>query len=231
MTTIGVIPAGGRGTRLGGRFTKATLPVPIGSGFEPVILRQIRALERICDQIAIVATPRKLQVIMDALGDMSTSVAYIAAETQTAVDAVRLATQRLKHTHVALAFSDTWVEPEDVFERLQESSTQVTLGCFLTSQPEKLGMVEVVNNRVISIVDKPVRTTLTDAWGVALWDNHFSQNYLFGENLSEAFQHAVEDGVQVGVRFFDNGRYVDIGTPDEYGDLLLQEISRSRMGT
>jgi glucose-1-phosphate thymidylyltransferase len=140
---------------------------------------------------------------------------------------------------VAMGFPDTLFEPHDAFLQLlaRQAATDadVVLGLFPTDQPHKVGMVDVDNTgRVQLVVEKPGATELRYAWGIAVWTpvfTHFMHEYLIAletkteltselnaqRNLpiGDVIQAAVHNGLRVEAETFPDGKYLDIGTPED----------------
>lgn len=137
---------------------------------------------------------------------------------------------------VVLGFPDILFEPPDAIARMRRrqevTGADVVLGLFLADRPEKVDMVQVdEDDRIQDIVIKPGQTDLRWAWLLALWTSAFSR--LMHEHViekEEAFLHtasppelfvghvlqaALERGLHVTSVRFDDGRYLDIGTPDD----------------
>jgi glucose-1-phosphate thymidylyltransferase len=136
---------------------------------------------------------------------------------------------------VVFGFPDIIFEPDDVFTQLlaKQAATQadIVLGLFLADQPHKMDMVALDEaGRVSQIVIKPPQTQLRYTWIIAVWTPAFSRfmhDYLRATQpeqkpgfspkelfVGDVIQAAIEAGLQVGHVFFPNGRYLDIGTPD-----------------
>lgn len=142
----------------------------------------------------------------------------------------------VKDAIVALGFPDILFEPEDVFTKLldrqSKSQADVVLGLFPTEQPEKAGMVDFDDSgRVHKIIEKPAKTDLRYMWGTAVWSPTFTQflhEYLLEVEatyaatdavrqelpIGDVIQAALERGLQVEAEVFAEGRYLDIGTPE-----------------
>jgi glucose-1-phosphate thymidylyltransferase len=87
-------------------------------------------------------------------------------------------------------------------------------------------MVELDPHRaVLRIVDKPAESKLEYMWGIGCWSKVFMEFLAswVGKHrhdgremlLSDAFQEAVDVGLRVKATVFDDGDYIDIGTPDD----------------
>ncbi len=136
----------------------------------------------------------------------------------------------LNQSTVLFGMPDTIFTPPDAFARLvaqhRELRADVTLGIFPTDQPQRLSPVRLgEDGRVLAITDKPARTDLANTWGCAVWSPCFSElmhAYLTAIAppqrevvLAEVFQHAMAAGLAVYGLFFDDGEYIDIGTPHD----------------
>lgn len=139
---------------------------------------------------------------------------------------------------VVFGFPDILFSPEDAYcrilSRLYQGRADVVLGLFPTDQPHKAGMVDVDDQgRVRQVIEKPAASSLRHMWAIAAWTPSFSaflhryvQDLLKLPDLASApevpigdvIQAAIGDGMPVEAEFFENGRFLDIGTP---GDLML----------
>ncbi len=138
---------------------------------------------------------------------------------------------------VALGFPDILFEPLDGFQRIiarQALGADVVLGLFPTEQPQKAGMVDFDSTgKVRLIVEKPPQSNLRYMWAIAVWAPTFTEFlHSFVSNLKSTnnllslpelpignvIQAAIQQGMRVEAEVFDNGSYLDIGTPS---DLML----------
>ncbi len=130
---------------------------------------------------------------------------------------------------VALGFPDILFQPEDayccVLNRLQQGNADVVLGLFPTQQYWKAGMVDFdADGRVIQIIEKPQQSNFSYMWAIAVWTPRFTQfladflqQHTPGVELpiGNVFQAAIEAGLIVEAETFPDGRYLDVGTPDD----------------
>ena len=139
----------------------------------------------------------------------------------------------VKDHYVAVGFPDIIYSPQDIFvklrEKLETSTTDVLLGLFPASAPERSDMVEVgPEGKVRNIFIKPAQTTLTLSWGLAIWAPSFTvfmHDYL--ENLeasqdtpevqlSTLLLEAMRAGLSIETLSFPEGGFWDVGTPEGY---------------
>lgn len=145
---------------------------------------------------------------------------------------------------IALGFPDILFQPKDAFVRLlhrqANSNAVVVLGLFPTDQPSKVGMVDFDEaGRVRWIIEKPQQTHLRYMWAIAVWNpvfTHFLKDYLveseslaMTENtprqeipIGDVIQAAVERGLQVEAEVFHDGKFLDIGTPEDLAQAVHQ---------
>ena len=86
----------------------------------------------------------------------------------------------VKDAVVALGFPDILFEPQDAFiqilKRLESNNADVVLGLFPTDKPQKAGMVDFDDTgKVRSIIEKPPQSDLRFMWGIAVWKPQFTE--------------------------------------------------------
>ena len=136
----------------------------------------------------------------------------------------------IKGNTVLFGMPDTIFTPADAFSQLlaqqRTSNADLTLGVFPTDCPEKLCPVALnASGRVITMTDKPENPEINNTWGCGVWAERFSEfmhAYLNssaarnGETvLAEVFLAALDEGLRIYGLYFDDGEYVDIGTPND----------------
>lgn len=226
---VAVIPAAGAGTRLPDRELSKEL-MPYGNAEtdgKPVISYLLHCLGR-----------AEIDDMIIVLRDDKTDIAdYLAASewqdkrlqltmtpgTSGVPETVALGVRDAGARNVAFGFPDILFEPQDAFvalmQRLEDTDADIVLGLFPTDTPEKMDMVATDSRgRVTDIHIKPDTTTLELTWILAAWTPRFSTlllNNHDGQHLGHTFQLAMADGFSVDTVSFENGRSLDIGTPDD----------------
>ena len=138
---------------------------------------------------------------------------------------------------IALGFPDILFQPADAYRQLLTRQSQgqadVVLGLFPTAQPHKAGMVEFdPSGQVHRIIEKPQQTDLKYMWAIAVWTSSFTQflHEFVEESLraiakedplsipetpiGDVIQAAINAGFRVEAEVFPQGRYLDIGAPE-----------------
>lgn len=233
---IGLVPAAGKGVRLGLPYPKELYPVIRDNHYKPIAQFVLNNLaEAGLKHIVFVINETKHQLI-GYFGNGQRFGCHISYVVQEAMNgqgnstspglahALDSAYHLTQGKTVCFGMADTIMQPSDVFSRALQAATpddEVILALFPTERPEKFGMVEVDDNgRVLNIIDKPRQTHLTEMWGCIVWRPRFT------EYLHERVQAGVSDFAQImndaraaGMQFrgvhMANGNYIDLGTYDE----------------
>jgi glucose-1-phosphate thymidylyltransferase len=136
---------------------------------------------------------------------------------------------------IALGFPDILFQPEDTFKRLlarlAASQADVVLGVVPFEQPQKGGMVDCdAEGRVRLVVEKPDQSDLRYSWCTAVWTpvfTEFMHEYLAGSDaaknlvqqrelpIGDVIQAAIEHNLRVEAEVFNDGAFLDIGTPED----------------
>ena len=143
--------------------------------------------------------------------------------------------------HIALGFPDTVFKPHTAYTKLIEkqqiTNADVVLGLFRAVNPKKTDMIQFDEKEKIQSIDiKPKKTNLLWAWALSVWNPAFSQfmHQCLDKMLSD-FQNGTLKECHVGTIFqlalpagfvfeyvlFENGEWIDIGTPED-----LQQIEQ-----
>ncbi|MGB3491446.1 MAG: sugar phosphate nucleotidyltransferase [Elainellaceae cyanobacterium] len=151
---------------------------------------------------------------------------------------------------VAIGFPDILFSPDDAYGRLLRrlfaGEADVVLGLFPTDQPDKVGVVDYdATGRVTAILEKSTRTDLPHMWAIAVWKPSFTEflhgfvqsrlDATVGDRIpqwlsslperaeipiGDVIQAAIERGLQVEAEVFEDGSYLDIGTPENLAQAI-----------
>lgn len=161
-------------------------------------------------------------------------LAYIVSEaTQGVPFTIDKAYPFIKESRVLLGFPDIIFKPVNAYQKIldcqRSSGADLVLGLFKTDKPEKADMVSFgLDGTLSDIVIKPKETDLLYTWIMALWTPlfsrfihsyvqdkrrcHTSQKELY---LGDLVKKAIYDGLSTAYVKFDEGAFIDIGTPAE----------------
>ncbi len=233
---IGLIPAAGKGLRLGLPYPKELYPVIRDNHYKPVSQFVLDNMVQLgLKHIVFVVNETKHQ-LMGYFGNghrFGTNISYVVQESPRddkdssspgLAHALDSAYHLTKEKMVFFGMADTIIKPVDIFRIGYEALTpedQVILLLFSTSQPQKFGMVRADNyGRVLEIVDKPAQTDLTHMWGCMIWRPVFTE-YIHDliqqdiRDFAHILNHAVQDGLCIRGIHVHNGIYIDLGTYQE----------------
>lgn len=234
---IGLIPAAGKGVRLGLPYPKELYPVIRNNRYKPISQFVVDNLTFAgLKHIVFVINETKHQLI-GYFGDghrFGCNISYVVQEPANGNDkstspglahALDAAYHLTRDRTVCFGMADTIMQPRDIFARaltVAQTDDDVVLVLFKTERPEKFGMVRMNNDQqVIEIVDKPKTTDLNLMWGCILWRPLFTE-YLHScvakDGISD-FARIMNDAIGSGMKFrgvqIDNGVYIDLGTYEE----------------
>lgn len=238
---IGLVPAAGKGVRLGLPYPKELYPVIRENRYRPIAQFVVDSLVASgVKNVVFVINETKHQLI-GYFGDghrFGCHMAYVVQEdggragastSPGLAHALDAAYHLVKDKVVFFGMADTIVEPQDVFARAWGSlgaEADLLLILFPTTAPQKFGMVRSDGDgRVVAIEDKPARTTLTHMWGCIVWRPVFTE--FLHKSVRDCghsdFAHILNGAIATGLRargyVVDAGMYTDLGTYDEIREL------------
>jgi glucose-1-phosphate thymidylyltransferase len=233
---IGLIPAAGRGLRLGLPYPKELYPIIRNNRYKPISQFVLENLTMAgVKHIVFIINETKHQLI-GYFGDGSRfgcNISYVVQE-QRGEDsrstspglayALDAAHHLLRGKTVLFGMADTIMTPKMVFRQILEGGQEdddVLLGLYHTGQPEKFGMVELDREGLaLRIVDKPARTDLKYMWGCIVWRPRFTEHLhiCITEREITDFAWVMNTAIESGFRFRGvciEGTYADLGTYEE----------------
>lgn len=240
---IGLIPAAGKGLRLGVPFPKELFPAIRGNRYKPVsqfVLRNL--IEADVKHIVFVINETKHQ-LLGFFGNGSRfncRISYVVQESTGdefkssspgLAHALDAAYHLVRNKTVFFGMADTIIEPREIYDQARKAADEkndydVIMILFPTNRPEKFGMVATDNDmNVLEIIDKPQRTELTMMWGSIIWRPPFTEHLhkcVNRLNISD-FADIMNRGIKSGMRFrgicIPDSIYIDIGTCDEIKEI------------
>jgi len=189
---IGVLPAGGMGSRVGPLpCSKELFPVGFHAEGTDLSLRPKVVSHFLLENMRL-ANIRKSYIILREgkwdipayFGDgkkIGMNLAYLTVGSLLGVPyTIDQAYPFVQNALVALGFPDILLKPDDAFVKLlarqEETDADIVLGLFPALKPQKMDMVELdTNQRVRSIQIKPAQTQLVYAWSIAIWGPIFTR--------------------------------------------------------
>jgi glucose-1-phosphate thymidylyltransferase len=244
LDLIGVLPAAGRGSRLGPiPCSKEVMPL----GFQPnddapVAWRPVTAIETNLIALQRAGAQRAVTIISESKADVvryvgdgsryGVAVSYVyQQQLQGMPFALNLARPWIGQATTLFAMPDTLIWPIDTMARLaadhQHHRADVTLGLFSTNTPQRFGMVALdATGRVVRSEEKPTQSDMTLMWGLAAWSPRFADflaaylaDYADASRealLGSVFSAALEEDFVVRGLVLTGASYHDIGTPGDF---------------
>jgi glucose-1-phosphate thymidylyltransferase len=238
---IGLIPAAGKGLRLGLPYPKELYPIIRDNHFKPIaefVLTNLTVAG--LQHIVFVINETKHQLI-GYFGDgqrFGCNISYVVQErlnhqegstSPGLAHAIDAAYHLTKDKTVFFGMADTIMQPRDVFRQANsaaEDDDDVILVLFSTDNPVKFGMVRMDSEQqVLEIVDKPEKTDLKEMWGCIIWRPRFTEHLhaCIQQKAICDFAHVMNSGIESGLRFrgvhIKDGVYIDLGTYEEIMEL------------
>ena len=241
LDLIGLIPAAGKGLRLGLPYPKELYPIIRDNRYKPVsqfVLENLTASG--VQHIVFVINETKHQLI-GYFGNGSRfgcDISYVVQEQREPnnsstspglAHALDSAYHLARRKMVYFGMADTIITPMDIFRQMSAAShseDDVVLGLFKTTRPEKFGMVDFdQSGRVRQVIDKPSMTNLQYMWGCIIWHPDFTEllhccvTREAVADFAQVLNTAIQEGLRVRGVCFDQGSYVDLGTYEEIAEL------------
>jgi glucose-1-phosphate thymidylyltransferase len=237
---IGLIPAAGKGLRLGLPYPKELYPIIRNNRYKPVS-------QFVVDNLLAAHVKHLIFVVNETKGQilgyfgsgrrLNCSISYVVQElTDNSIrstspglaNALDSAYHLTTGKTVFFGMADTVMQPVDVFLRayaFMQPSDDAVLCLFPTDTPEKFGMVRCLGDRVLEIIDKPTETDLTFMWGCIIWSYRFTE-YLHAcvnvhgmTDFARIMNQAIQAGHQFRGIYLNDGNYIDLGTYEEIMEL------------
>jgi GTP:adenosylcobinamide-phosphate guanylyltransferase len=209
VATVGVLPASGKSSRVGG-IPKFCLPI---SDERSLLQWHVEQMLEVCDEVRI-STRLEWAPIIE---NMDMNVKIIIKDPSTMSDAVKFLIGDYNDT-VVIGMPDTFVlnSQKNIYkEVLKEDKSDVTLGVFNCSEELKgrVGQVLVsTDGRVIESKDKVVGCDHEDLWGIMVLRKNMIR-YLdpTKDHPGKQIQDWIDDRLSIkSVRI--EGKYMDVGT-------------------
>lgn len=245
---IGLIPAAGKGVRLGLPYPKELYPVIQNNRYKPISQFIVENMTSAgVKEIVFVINETKHQLI-GYFGNGSRfgcNFTYVVQETRESANkstspglahALDSAYHIVKGKTVLFGMADTIIKPQDAFQHLLDAikpDEQSAMGLFSIDNPEKFGMVDMdESGRVRHIDDKPSETNLEYAWGCQLWQPGFTEYMHEAIHQSQISDYAIimNNAIKQGLPFrgvvLPGNDYTDLGTYDE----IMEMEKKYRIG-
>jgi hypothetical protein len=208
VSVIGVLPASGKASRIGG-IPKFCLPV---SDERSLLQWHVEQMLEVCDEVRIATRPEWVPIIQN----MDMNIKLIVREPSTMSDAINFMIGEYNDT-VVVGMPDTYIlnAPVNIYkEMIKEDQADLVLGAWECGEELKgrVGQIKINNGKVIGSKDKVDDCDYEDMWGTMLFRKNMIR-YLDPalDHPGKQIQNWILEGFNVkAVR--PGGKYMDIGT-------------------
>lgn len=244
---VGLIPAAGKGIRLGLPYPKELYPIIRDNRYKPVaqfVLENMIASGVRHVVFVINETKHQLIGFFGSGSRFGCQISYVVQEQRGEENgspspglahALDSAYHLTRGKTVLFGMADTLMTPPDVFHHILVGATlqdDVLLGLYSTDRPQKFGMVQLgADQRAVQIVDKPEQTDLEYMWGCIIWRSRFTEHLhtCVQQRRITDFAQVMNAAIQAGLVFRGihiDGTYADLGTYEEI--MELESMHRAR---
>lgn len=208
MATIGILPASGKASRIGG-IPKFCLPI---SDERSLLQWHVEQMLEVCDEVRVSTRSEWVPIIQN----MDMNIKLIVHEPSTMSDAVKFMAGEYNNT-VLIGMPDTYIlnAPINIYkEMIKETNADLVLGVWECGDDLKgrVGQVLLSGDKVIASEDKTENCDYPDMWGTMMFRKNMIR-YLDpllehpGKQLKEWLLESYNiRAVRPG------GKYMDIGT-------------------
>ena len=208
MSVIGVLPASGKASRIGG-IPKFCLPI---SDERSLLQWHVEQMLEVCDEVRVSTRAEWVPIIQN----MDMNIKLIVREPSTMSDAVKFMIGEYNDT-VLIGMPDTYIlnAPGNIYKPLfKDNTADLVLGVWECGKVLKgrVGQVLVSNDKVIDSEDKVDNCDYPDMWGTML----FRKNMI--RYIDAALDHPgkqLKEWISMGLNIKavrPGGEYMDIGT-------------------
>jgi hypothetical protein len=208
MSTIGVLPASGKASRIGG-IPKFCLPI---SDERSLLQWHVEQMLEVCDEVRVSTRAEWVPIIQN----MDMNIKLIVREPSTMSDAVKFMVGEYNDT-VLIGMPDTYIlnAPGNIYKGLfKEDTADLVLGIWECGENLKgrVGQVLVSHDKVIDSEDKLDDCSYPDMWGTMLFRKNMIR-YIDTtlDHPGKQLKEWISKGANIkAVR--PGGQYMDIGT-------------------
>ena len=207
MATIGILPASGKASRIGG-IPKFCLPV---SEEESILQWHVNQMLEVCDEVRVSTRAEWVPIIQN----MNMNIKLVVREPSTMSDAVKFMVGDYNDT-VLVGMPDTYILgcKSNIYKEMMDSTGDLVLGTW-SCDPDikgRVGQVLISDGKVISSRDKVFDCDYPDMWGTML----FRKNLI--RYIDPSLEHPgkqIQDWIDMSLNIRSvspGGKYMDIGT-------------------
>jgi UTP-glucose-1-phosphate uridylyltransferase len=220
---IGIIPACGNATRMGG-IAKFNLKIPKSN--DTLISWHIKSQLEYCDKV-VVLVKKEHESSLSMFKD-NNKIIILVEQTSSMSETILKAIEKFYADEYLVGMPDTFVIGDNPYKEIitNNISSDLNLGVFKikNSQKGKLGQLDIINGVVIDCIDKDIKCNYEYSWGFL----RFNRSILKlidkeAPHIGYVINPAIKEKLLVMASIID-GEYFDCGTQAEYEELLSTTI-------
>lgn len=208
MATIGILPASGKASRIGG-IPKFCLPI---SDERSLLQWHVEQMLEVCDEVRVSTRPEWVPIVQN----MDMNIKLIVREPSTMSDAVKFMVGNYNDT-VLVGMPDTYIfgANKNIYKEMMiYSNADLVLGVWECTEDIKgrVGQVLISEDRVVASKDKVDNCDYSDMWGTMLFQKNMIR-YIDPELAHPGKQ--IQEWIDMGLSIKavkPGGKYMDIGT-------------------
>lgn len=207
MATIGLLPASGKASRVGG-IPKFCLPI---SDERSLLQWHVEQMLEVCDEVRVSTRAEWVPIIQN----MDMNIKLIVREPSTMSDAVRFMVGEYNDT-VMVGMPDTFIlnAQSNIYKEMMKSNGDLVLGAWECTDDLKgrVGQISLSGDKVISSKDKVENCSYEHMWGTML----FRKNMIrYVDPLLDHPGKQIQEWIDMSLdvrAVKPGGQYMDIGT-------------------
>ena len=220
---IGIIPACGNATRMGG-IAKFNLKIP-QSG-ETLISWHVKSQLEYCDKVVILVK-EKHKNLLNIFKD-NNKIIILVEQTSSMSETILKATGKFYADEYVVGMPDTFVTGDNPYKEIitNNINSDLNLGVFKikNSHKGKLVQLNIIDGVVVDCIDKDINCNYEHSWGFL----RFNRSILKliqkeAPHIGYVINPAIKEKLLVMASIVD-GEYFDCGTQEEYQELLKTSL-------
>jgi hypothetical protein len=207
MSTIGILPASGKASRIGG-IPKFCLPI---SDERSLLQWHVEQMLEVCDEVRVSTRAEWVPIIQN----MDMNIKLIVREPSTMSDAVKFMVGDYNDT-VLIGMPDTYIlgAQKNIYKEMTKVSGDLVLGSWECNDELKgrVGQILLSGDKVISSQDKSADCEYEHMWGTMLFRKNLVR-YIDVEldHPGKQIQEWIDMNLDIRA-VMPGGKYMDIGT-------------------
>ena len=207
MSVIGILPASGKASRVGG-IPKFCLPI---SDERSLLQWHVEQMLEVCDEVRVSTRAEWVPIIQN----MDMNIKLIVREPSTMSDAVKFMVGEYNDT-VLIGMPDTYIlgAQKNIYKEMSKVSGDLVLGAWECSDELKgrVGQIRLSNDKVMSSMDKAQDCNYEYMWGTMLFRKNLIRYIDTSlDHPGKQIQEWIDMSLDVRA-VKPGGKYMDIGT-------------------